>query len=138
MGAMVVQLLLILLFVLPLDAEMKPETRPSRLSMRVQVGASNKCSQPNGQRNSLMRDAEKNKYTVSRLEFIGNVHIRDNILRRRILLNEGDLFTRRNVLRTIKHLNRLKAINPVRLSDFEIRLRKEEKTVDVLICFHER
>ena len=85
-----------------------------------------------------MREAEKHKYTVSRLEFIGNVQIRDNSLRRRVLLNEGDLFTRRNVLRTIEHLNKLKEINPVRLSDFEIRLRKEEKTVAVLICFHER
>src|SRR2546428_376574 len=138
MGAMLVQLLLVLLFVLPLGAEVQPETGPPRLSLQAQVGASNKCSQPTGQRNSLMREAEKHKYTVSRLEFIGNVQIRDNSLRRRVLLNEGDLFTRRNVLRTIEHLNKLKEINPVRLSDFEIRLRKEEKTVAVLICFHER
>src|SRR3989442_383505 len=138
MSAMVARLLLVLLFVLPLGTEMKPETGSFPLSMQTQVGASNTCSQPKGQRNSLMREAEKHKHTVSRVEFIGNVHINDYTLRRQILLNEGDLFTRRNVLRTIEHLNRLKAINPVTLSDFEIRLRKEEKTVDVLICFHER
>ena len=133
-----IQLLLVLLFSLPLGTEVKPETGPALPNTPNPANAPYKCSQATAQRALLMREAEKNKYTVGRIEFTGNAHIRDNILRRRILLNEGDIFMRRNVLRTIQHLNRLKIIRPVSLSDFEIRLRKEEKTVDMAICFHER
>jgi methylphosphotriester-DNA--protein-cysteine methyltransferase len=94
--------------------------------------------QPATQQRSLMRAAQKHRYTVRRVEFYGNVNTRDNILRRRILLNEGDIFTKERLIRSIERLNTVKIIKPVRLSDVEIRLDKEDKLVDMLICFAER
>lgn len=85
-----------------------------------------------------MRAAERNRYTLRRMEFYGNAQIRDSVLRRRILLIEGDLFARKNLIRSIARLNTLKALKPVRLSDVEIRLDKQEKLVDIVICFTER
>jgi hypothetical protein len=94
--------------------------------------------QPATQQRSLMRAAQKQRYTVRRLEFYGNVHIPDNILRRRILLNEGDVFTNERLTRSIERLNTLRMLKPVRLSDVEIRLDKEDNFVDMLFCFAER
>lgn len=96
------------------------------------------CSQPAAQQRSLMRIAERDRYAVRRLEFNGNVRTRDNRLRRRVLLNEGDLFTRKNLIRSLQRLSALKIIKPVKLSDVEIRLNNEYKLVDMVFCFHER
>ena len=99
---------------------------------------SSPCSQPAAERSAIMGEAEKEKYTVSRVEFIGNEHIRDGVLRRRVLLNEGDLFRKRRLLGSIQNLNKLRMLRPVRLANIEIHLHKEDKLVNLLICFHER
>lgn len=85
-----------------------------------------------------MQAAERKRYTLRRVEFYGNVKIPDPVLRRRILLNEGDVFNRKNLVRSIERLNRLKTLKLVRLSDVVIRLDKQEKEVDIVICFKER
>ena len=108
------------------------------LSYREPLYWSSPCAQPAAERTTLMREAEKQKYTVRMVEFIGNEHIRDHVLRRRILLNEGDLFRTRRVLNSIASLNALRSISPVKLTDITIQLHKDDKTVNMLICFHER
>ncbi|HXM34987.1 MAG TPA: POTRA domain-containing protein [Pyrinomonadaceae bacterium] len=108
------------------------------LSYREPFYWSSPCSQPAAGRTTLMREAERQKNTVSRVEFIGNEHVRDSVLRRRVLLNEGDLFKTRRVLNSIAGLNALRTINPVKLADITIQLDKDDKTVNMLICFHER
>ena len=100
--------------------------------------SSSPCSQPQAERAALMREAEKEKYTVGRIFFIGNEHIRDRVLRRRVLLNEGDLFKRRRLLSSIDNLNRLRTIKPVRLADIKVRLINEDKIAEIWICFKER
>ena len=108
------------------------------LSYREPFYWSSPCAQPPEERAAVMREAEKQKYTVRLVEFIGNEHVRDRVLRRRVLLNEGDLFKTRRVLRSIASLNTLRTINPVKLADIKIQLQKEDKTVNMLFCFHER
>ena len=86
----------------------------------------------------LMDEAEKNKYTVRRVEFAGNETIRHNILARRVLFDEGDIFTRQLLERSIRNLSKLKIIKPVRLSDVEVRLDRREKVIDFTINVRER
>lgn len=82
--------------------------------------------------------AQKNKYLIRRIEFIGNENTRDRVLRRRILLQEGNVFRRAILIKSLANLSKLKMIYPVRLSDVMAQLNDEEKTIDVLMCFKER
>src|SRR5262245_28488473 len=96
------------------------------------------CSQPAAERDSLIREAAENQYEVRRVEFVGNDHIRDYVLRRRILLAEGDIFTLENLVKSLERMSRLnKIIHPVKLDDVIIRLDKTEKIIDMTICFQE-
>lgn len=98
-----------------------------------------KCSQPADEQDPLIREAVENQFWVRRVEFLGNEHTRDNVLRRRIMLQEGDVFTRANLVKSLESLNRLKhIIHPVKLSDVIIRLDRPEKIIDMTICFKER
>ena len=98
-----------------------------------------KCSQSAAERDALLRDAESNEYHVRRVEFLGNKHTRDQVLRERIpLLQEGELLSRPNLIKSLESVSKLKIISPVRMSDVEIRLDREDKFVDMLICFREK
>jgi surface antigen-like variable number repeat protein len=86
----------------------------------------------------LMDDAMQSEYTVRRVEFSGNQHIRDNTLRRRFLQPAGDVFSRKVLEQSLKNLSRLRIIYPVTLSDVEVRLDRENKHVDFTIYSRER
>ena len=96
------------------------------------------CYQPVAEQRSFIRQAEKNKYTLRRVEFYGNQNTSDPVLRRRLSLNEGNFFTRGSLMRSLKRLSALMMIKPVRLSDVKVRLDDSEKLVDVVICLEER
>ena len=97
-----------------------------------------KHTQPSIERESLLREAIANRYTVRRVEFTGNETTRDNILRRRIFLQEGDVFTRHNLQRSIANLNKLKIIYPLKMSDVFVRLDRSDKLIDLTLSFRER
>lgn len=86
----------------------------------------------------LLREAEKNGYTMRRVEFSGNEHIRDNVLRRQFVQGEGDVFSRKLVDQGLKNFNSLGTLYPVTLNDVEARLDREEKLIDLTIYFRER
>jgi hypothetical protein len=99
---------------------------------------SSPCSQPVAEQSSLIQRAQKNKYLVRRVEFIGNEKTRDSVLRRKVLLQEGNVFTRAVLAKTLARLRTLKMVYPVKLRDIVVQLNDEEKTIDVSICFKER
>ncbi len=111
---------------------------PPPTSHVVLLQDSIRYAQSSTERESLLREAIKNRYTVRRVEFTGNEFTRDNILRRRIFLQEGDRFTRRNLLRSIANVSKLKFIYPVRLNDVSVRLDRTDKLIDLTIRFRER
>ncbi len=87
----------------------------------------------------LVAEAEKNRYTIRRLEFIGNEHLSDQVVRRRLwALQEGEIFTKRALTKGLLSLNRPADIYRVRLDDLDIRLDRREKTVDLRIVINER
>ena len=111
---------------------------PPPTSHVVLLQDSIRYAQSSTERESLLREAIKNRYTVRRVEFTGNEFTRDNILRRRIFLQEGDRFTRRNLLRSIANVSKLRIIYPVRLNDVSVRLDRTDKLIDLTIRFRER
>jgi len=97
------------------------------------------CNQSAADQPALTRKAEAGGYIVRRVEFIGNEHIRDGVLRVRLRhLQEGDQFGKGNLVRSVTNLSRLKIIHPVRLSDVVLHLDDDNKLVDMLICVREK
>jgi DNA-directed RNA polymerase subunit E'/Rpb7 len=93
-----------------------------------------------------MRRAEKEEFTLRRVEFLGLTFTRDELVRGRMVrfkehgrmvsFNEGDLFSRRKLVQSLRNVSKLRSeIYPVRLSDVSLRLNESEQTVDLLICF---
>ena len=93
-----------------------------------------------------MQRAEKQKFTLRRLEFLGLTYTRDELVRGRMVkfseggrmvsFNEGDLFSRSKLVQSLKNVSRLRnEIYPVRLKDVSITLNESDETVDLLICF---
>jgi len=85
----------------------------------------------------LMDEAEQNNYTVRRVEFSGNEHIRDKTLRRGFLQQEGDVFSRTALDRSLRNFSRRGLVYPLTLNDVEVRLDREEKLIDFTIYFKE-
>ena len=111
------------------------ETAIPQVSDRVHL----KCSQPAAEQDALITEAVEKQYLVRRVEFIGNEYTRDNVLRRKIMLLEGDVFTRENLIKSLEKVSKLKTIiYPVNLGDVEIRLDRSDKIIDVGICFQEK
>jgi outer membrane protein assembly factor BamA len=97
------------------------------------------CAQSATARDTLMREAETNEYHIRRVEFLGNENTRDLVLRQRMgLLQEGELFTRRKLVKSLANVSRLKIIYPVQIADVVLSVDESEKLVDLLICFRER
>jgi hypothetical protein len=90
-------------------------------------------------RSVVMTEAEKNQFTTRRVEFVGNEHIQDRTLRVRIPeLQEGDLFTKDAVMRSLASLNRFRGIRPVSIKDVGVRLNRSDRTIDLVLYFTER
>jgi hypothetical protein len=97
------------------------------------------CFQRATEKERLMREAEENQYTLRRIEFIGNTYTRDQVLRDRMeILQEGNLFTRENLIRSLQSVSQLETLYPVKLSNVAIRLDRLEKEIDIIICFKEK
>lgn len=96
------------------------------------------CGQTTTEQTSWLREAVDQRYTLRRLEFIGNETISDDHLRRSVALREGDLFSQPNFARTLVSLNKLKKFYPLTMRNVIVRLDRTEKLVDMTICVRER
>jgi hypothetical protein len=96
------------------------------------------CGQTTAEETPWLREAIDQRYTLRRVEFIGNETIRDHDLRRRVVLREGDLFSQRNFAKTLVSLNKLKTLYPLTMRNVIVRLDRAEKLVDMTFCIRER
>ena len=78
------------------------------------------------------------QYTFRRIEFTGNVLVRDKAIRKRLLFAEGDIFTRASLVGSIARLRRFKSIDPITFDNFEIRADDRTKNVDIVLCVRDR
>jgi len=96
------------------------------------------CGQATAEQTPSLREAIDRRFTLRRVEFIGNETISDQELRRRVVLREGDLFSQRNLARTLVSLNRLTKLYPLTMRNVIVRLDRTEKLVDLTFCIRER
>ena len=96
------------------------------------------CGQTTAAQSPWLREVINQRYTLRRVEFIGNETISDNDLRHRVVLREGDLFSQRNLAKTLVSLNKLKTLYPLTMRDVMVRLDRTEKLIDMTLCVRER
>lgn len=82
---------------------------------------------------------EGKQFTLRRLEFIGNTYTRDNVLRREVAVNEGDIFDRQLWEFSVLKLNQLGFFDPIdKEKDAELRPDEEKGEVDINLRVSER
>ena len=82
---------------------------------------------------------EGKQFTLRRLEFTGNTFTRDNVLRREVLMNEGDIYNQGLFEYSITRLNQLGYFNPIdKEKDADYRTNDEEGLVDVTVKVSEK
>ena len=82
---------------------------------------------------------EGKQFTLRRLEFTGNTFTRDNVLRREVLINEGDIYNQNYFEFSITRLNQLGYFNPIdKDKDADYRTNEEEGLVDVTVKVAEK
>jgi len=99
---------------------------------------SDACSQSEPERIANLEEAEQKGYAIGRVGFFGNQNTRDLVLRRRILLEEGEPLTREKIEESLKRLSKLKMIYPLRFDNFEIQLDRPNKIAHLTICVTEK
>jgi len=112
----------------------------SRADSLSAIGSSD-CNQSSKERNALISEAERNEFTVRRVEFIGLTYTHDQLVRDRMtpLVNEGDIFSREKLVKSLQNMSRLRvSIYPLRLRDVALQLDRSEKLVDMIICFKQK
>ncbi len=82
---------------------------------------------------------EGKQFTLRRLEFVGNTFTRDNVLRREVLINEGDIYNDSYWEYSVVKLNQSGYFNPIdKDKDVDRRTNDEEATVDLSLKVSER
>jgi len=81
---------------------------------------------------------EQKQYFVRRIEFSGNVGTRDKVIRRELLLNEGDIFNNRYWELSLLRLNQLNYFDPIKPENAEIKRNQQQGTVDILLKLKEK
>ena len=81
---------------------------------------------------------EQKQYFVRRIDFSGNTTTRDKVIRRELLLSEGDIFNNRAWELSILRLNQLNYFDKVKTEDAEIKRNTKQGTVDILLKLKEK
>jgi len=82
---------------------------------------------------------EGKQYRLRRLEFVGNTFTRDRVLRREILINEGDIYNQSRLEISVARLNQLGYFDPIdKDQDLEIRTDSDQGFVDSIVKVSER
>ncbi len=82
---------------------------------------------------------EGKQFYISRIEFSGNTLTRDRVIRREILVEEGQVYNSRLVDLSLLRLNQLNYFDTLKSDqDVESRQNADDGTVDLLIKLHEK
>jgi outer membrane protein assembly factor BamA len=132
--------LVLLLICAWLNSSSAVQLESEALVVQVKERTALNCTQPVAEQEAVIREADKAGFTLRRIELIGNVSTTDEMLHRRIVtrMEEGNLFSRRNLMASLKSISRVRTIYPVTMTDVVVQLDHSEKTLDVRICIKER
>lgn len=88
----------------------------------------------------LVEKAEQNEYNVKWVGFCCSLKVRGGVLFGNInkFINEGDIFTRQNLHKSLAALSKLKAIYPVSIENVSVDLDDEERIINITYNIRER
>ncbi len=78
------------------------------------------------------------QYYIRRINFSGNTTTRDKVIRRELLLNEGDLFNNHLWDLSLLRLNQLNYFDRIKPKDADIKRNNRQGTVDILLHVKEK
>lgn len=82
---------------------------------------------------------EGKQFRLRRLEFAGNTFTRDRVLRREVLINEGDIYNQLALETSVIRLNQTQYFDPIdKDRDVEIRTDEESGDVDLIVNVKEK
>lgn len=81
---------------------------------------------------------EEKQYFVHRIEFSGNTKTRDKVIRRELLLDEGNIFSSELWDLSVLRVNQLGFFDQVKKEDYDIKQNKKDSSVDILVKVKER
>lgn len=82
---------------------------------------------------------EGRQFRLRRLEFVGNTFTRDKILRREVLINEGDIYNQIRLETSVIRLNQLGYFDPIdKDQDVEIRTNQDQGDIDLIVRVREK
>ena len=81
---------------------------------------------------------EQKQFFVRRIDFSGNTTTRDKVIRRELLLNEGDIFNNRYWELSLLRLNQLDYFDAIKPENAEIKRNTKQGTVDILLKLKEK
>jgi outer membrane protein insertion porin family len=82
--------------------------------------------------------SEEKQFFVRRIDFSGNTGTRDKVIRRELLLSEGDMFRNNLWELSLLRLNQLDYFEPVKPENAEIKRNVKQGTVDILLKLKEK
>lgn len=97
------------------------------------------CGQEPAIQEPIIDEAETKQFNVRRVEISGNPSIRHREFVKRLQgVNEGDIFSKVLLVKAVERIARMKKIYPITLRDVELRLDRQYRDIDILICVEER
>ncbi|MBI3258025.1 MAG: outer membrane protein assembly factor BamA [Ignavibacteriae bacterium] len=86
----------------------------------------------------VVRVFEKDRFTIRRVEIIGNTKTKDKVIRRELYTRPGDYFSRSAIIRSIRALGVLNYFNPEALQHKDLVKPVDNTRVDVIYKVEER
>jgi len=86
----------------------------------------------------IVRVFEKDRFTIRRVEIIGNTKTKDKVIRRELYTRPGDYFSRSAIIRSIRGLGVLNYFNPEALQHKDLVKPVDNTRVDVIYKVEER
>jgi outer membrane protein insertion porin family len=81
---------------------------------------------------------EQKQFFVRRIDFSGNLTTRDKVIRRELLVGEGDIFNNRAWELSLLRLNQLDYFENVKPTNAELRRNIQQSSVDILLTVKEK
>ncbi|HXC33898.1 MAG TPA: outer membrane protein assembly factor BamA [Verrucomicrobiae bacterium] len=81
---------------------------------------------------------QQKQFFVRRIEFSGNTGTRDKVIRRELLINEGDMFRNNLWELSLLRLNQLDYFEPVKPENADVKRNVKQGTVDILLKLKEK
>jgi outer membrane protein insertion porin family len=81
---------------------------------------------------------EGHQFTIHRIEFSGNTKTRDKVIRRDLLVNEGEMFNTHYWDLSVLRVNQLGFFQEIKKEDYTINQNAQNHTVDIDLKVHEK